>query len=239
MSLINIFQKPMEFKGIGKVYPIQLKDWDEFEEYLQILMLNNSHFEGESDDSLLVKLVRMGLENPAIIVALENIFNLITRTSTFQFNWNLDVLLFVNEEKQFVDELMYEELRKVVLHQNLLIEPKVFKSKRMQEWANDALRLKQKNSANVTLEDMVTTVSNLKGISYEKLETSTIYQLKSDFYRWQYIKRYDAISNLYGNPYAASELELPQFAECLELYADPYKDLFKSKNKMNITQALK
>lgn len=239
MSLNNIFQESSEFKGVGKIYPIQLKNWDEFEGYLQILMLNDSHFDEETNQSLLYKLVNMGMQNPAIIIGLQNIFNLITRTSTFQFNWDLDVLLFVNEEKQFVNEFMYDELRKIVLHQNILIEPKVFKNKMVQEWADKVLKARQKESANVTLEDMITSVAALSGKHYSDLADYSIYQLKSEFYRWQHIKNYDSISNLFGNPYAASELKLPQFAEYLDLYADPYKDIFKSDKGMNITQAFK
>jgi len=239
MSLNNIFQEPLEFNGVGKIYPIQLKYWDEFEGYLQILMLNDSHFEEDANQSLLYKLVNMGVQNPAIIIGLQNIFNLITRTSTFQFNWDLDVLLFVNEEKQFINEFMYDELRKIVLHQNILIEPKVFKNKMVQEWAEKVLKARQKESANVTLEDMITSVAALSGKHYSDLADYSIYQLKSEFYRWQHIKNYDSVSNLLGNPYAASELKLPQFAEYLDLYADPYKDVFKSDKGMNITQAFK
>jgi len=238
MSLTNIFQKPLEFKGVGKIYPIQMKDWDEFESYLQILMLNNTHFE-DATESLLYKLVNIGIENPAIIIGLQNIFNLITRTSTFQFNWDLDVLLFVNEEKQFINELMYDELRKVVLHQNLLIEPKVFKNPMMQEWADKVLASRNRKSANVRLEDMVTTVAALSSKHYEDLESYSMYQLKSEFYRHKHIKHYDSIANAYGNPYAASEIELPEFAQDLDLYADPYKDIFKSDKDMNIKKAIK
>jgi len=239
MSLLNIFQKPREYESFGKLYPIRMKDWDEFEDYVQILMLSNAQFEGDDGSPLFRKLVAIGSQNNDLIFGLQNLFNLVTRTSTFTIKFEGDDYWFSNDKGQIVNEFNYDELRKVILHQNLLIEPKIFKNKLMQEWADKVLKARQKDSANVTLEDMITSVAALSGKDYEKLSTYSIYQLKSEFYRWQQIKSFDAMSNLYGNPYAASEVKLPQFAEYLDLYADPYKDVFKSDKGMNITQAFK
>ena len=239
MSLHNLFNRPIVVPALGEVYSIQLKDWDEFEECLSVLMLSKANFPIEDESiPLLDRLIAYSRSNPYALTLLTKAFNLVTRSDSFQFVViQQGIYYFQDKEGRLINPSNYDEFRKVVLHQNILIEPKVFKNPLLAEWASDVLKVKSKDSANISLEDMLSTVSVFKGKDYDELEKYTIYQLKTDFQRIQQIKQYETTALLLGNPYAASEVKLTHFAEFLDLYADPYADVFKSKSNMNVNQA--
>lgn len=239
MSLDNILGKPKFVFNVGNVYPIRLKDWDRFEQHMQVLMLSKKHIPIESDVEipLLTRLIL--LQNEFIFDSLCEIFDIVTRTKSFEFRVDVDGYYFINDKSQIVNDGNYEELRKTILHQNIILEPKIFKSKLMQEWAEKALKARQKNAANVTLEDMITTVAALSGKDYSTLENYTIYQLKSEFNRWVKIKNFESKSNLYAHSFIdPNDVDIEFFAESLDLYKDPYEDIFKKKSNLNITKAL-
>ncbi|MGP7815558.1 hypothetical protein ACTXGU_00190 [Niallia sp. 01092] len=239
MLLNNIFNRPAVVEGVGEIYPIQLKDWDEFESYLSVLVLSKSNFPTEDESiPLLDRILFYISNNPDELEKLINLFNLTTRSSSFNL-YSLETYFFRDDDGKLITSLNYEEFRKVVLHQNVILEPRIFKDPRVAEWAEKALKLKNKDAANITLEDMISTVSVVKCKDYDVLEKYTMYQLKTDFQRINQIKSYDATANLLGNPYAASEVKLNHFAEYLDLYADPYKDVFKKSSSSNINQAFK
>lgn len=242
MTLNNIFNRPTVVEGVGKVFPIKIRDWEVFEGYLDLLLLSKASLPTEDESvPLLYRIISYYRDDPKSVEMLAELFNLVTQTDSFYFDVKLfpeENFCFINNEEQEINADNYEELRKVILHQNIILEPKIFKSKRVAEWARKALELKSRNSANVTLEDMITTVSVVKGVHYNELEDYSMYQLKSDFQRINMIKSFESSSNFFGNPYAASELKLTHFAETLELYADPYKDVFKDDSHMNIKEAL-
>lgn len=240
MSMDNILQKPVNINNVGNIYPIKVEDWDEFDSYLNVLMISKKHIEVKIDEDVpLLHRIVLGIRDESINQMFCEIFNLITRTDSFRLHSSPEEYFFMNDEDKIVDADNYEEIRNTVLRQNLLFEPKVYKSKMMQEWAEKVLEARSKNSANITMEDMITTVACLSGKHYWDLEKYSIYQLKCEFQRWNKIKQYDTTSILYANPYAASEVKLDHFAEYLDMYADPYADLFKSKDSLkNVNKAL-
>lgn len=240
MTLCNILQKPTFINKVGDIYPIRIKDWDEFEKHLNILMLSKKHLEVNSEEDIpLLHRIVLGYQDDIVNQSLCEIFNLITRTSTFELEVTHENYYFINRNKQIVDSDNYEEIRNIVLRQNLLFEPKVYKTKLMQEWAERVLQARKKNAANITMEDMITTIAVISGKHYKDIAKYSIYQLQSEFQRINKIKQYETISILYANPYAASEVKLDHFAEYLDMYSDPYADLFKSKDKLtNIHKAL-
>lgn len=239
MSLINIFQKPVNIKGFGNVYPIQVGDWDEFENYLNVLMISKKHIEVTIDEDIaLLHRIVLGIQDDKINNSLCKLFNLISKTDSFKLELFHDKYHFINDESQTVDFTNYDDIRNTIFHQNILFEPKVYKDPLMQQWAEKVLEARSKNAANITMEDMITTVAVLSGKHYWDLEKYSIYQLKSEFQRINKIKVYDTTSIMYANPYA-SDIKLDHFAEYLDMYADPYKDVFKSKDKLkNINKAL-
>ncbi|MEX3710878.1 hypothetical protein ABFV99_00590 [Cytobacillus horneckiae] len=238
MSLDNIFGKPSMMKDIGGIFPIRVKQWEKFQTYLPVLMMSKKQIELDSDEDLpLLHLLVLGLQSDEINNILCTVFNTITRTESFKLELKSDTYFFVNNKGQKVTPDNYEDIRKIVLHQNIIFEPKVYKNKMMQEWAEKVLEARSKNSANIDFEDMITTIAALSGKHYKDLEEYTVYQLRAEFARWNKIKEYDSTSILYANPHIASEIKLDHFAEMLDLYKDPYADVFKSNNTSKLNKA--
>lgn len=232
MSLSNIFQKPSKIKDLGFVYPVKLRDWDEFEENVTPLMYSKNHLPTEEDIPLLDRLI-FGLGDPKIIESLLKVFNIVFRCKGFTIVSDESVYGFLNENKQIIHTQNYEEIRQIILHQNILFEPKIYKTPALQKWAEKVLKARGKNSPNVTIEDMLSTVSVMSGKHYWDLEEYTIYQLRYDFNRICKIKNFESQSMMLANPYAdMSKMKYEHFAENFDMYENPYDGLFKEKSKL-------
>ena len=137
---------------------------------------------------------------------------------------------FSIEDQNKIDYSNYEKLRLVVMNQNIMIEPKIYKTEIMNKWAQKALIAKQKNAPKITLEDMLTTISTETGKHYWDLDNYSIYQIYSDFYRirkrinYETSVRYKCSMNFDPN-----SVTIEDFAESLDLYHNPYDDLFVDK----------
>lgn len=236
MKLTHIFGKPKHVEGVGDIYPIKLKDWDEFETHYQPLFITKKHFQTEDDYPLLDLLVALGLNERKIIDDLEIIFRLSLRVDNVSFTFDGEYYAFIIDETSVIHSGNYDEVRKIIMEQNLLFEPKTYKDQRLQEWANKVLEARRKNAPNVTLEDKISTVAAFNGKHYWDLENYTIYQLESEFARICAIKNYDAQSNFYARDYLdPSKFKLEHFAENLNMFKNPYDDVFKSKDKSKLS----
>lgn len=240
MSLNHIFGKSKYVSDVGNIYPIRLKDWDEFEENCEPLLITKKHFQVE-DDIPLLALVVFGLGDEQAIKNLETVFKLALRVEQVTFAYNEDYYFFMASENSIIHSGNYEEVRKIILEQNLLFEPKVYKDPLMQKWAEKVLDARRKNAPNITLEDKVSTVAALNSKHYWDLEEYTIYQLEMEFARLCAIKNYDVQSHLFARDYAdPADIKLDHFAEKIDMFKNPYDDLFKSKDKLkNINKAIK
>ena len=81
----------------------------------------------------------------------------------------------------------YEEVRNIIMKQNLMFEQKVYKNEMVREWAEMMLEERAKNSAKITIEDMITAVKNYNGLTYEQVMEETIYQLSDAFLKMAYV----------------------------------------------------
>jgi hypothetical protein len=238
MSLSNIFQKPIELNGLGFVYPVKLINWDEFEENISPIMLSKNHLQTEYDVPLLDRVV-LGLKDERIINSLCKTFNIVLNSNSFKIIVGNQSYMFMNENDQIIDSTNYDELRKIILRQNILFEPKVYKTQALQQWAEKVLKARGKNSPNVTIEDMLSTISVMAGKHYWDLEQYTIYQLRYDFNRICKIKNYETQSLAFANPYAdLSNFKLEHFAENVDMYENPYDSVFKENKLTKLNSAI-
>lgn len=239
MSISDIFSKPHYIKGIGEIYPVQLKDWEEFNICLNFLMLSEKHFETNENVPLFDMLI-FGLKDIPIIDILLNAFKIVLRNENIDYTTMEYFHGFIIDENYTITHQNYNELREVILRQNLVFEPKVYKDKLMQEWANKVLEARNKNALNVTLEDMISTVAMVSGKHYWDLEKYTIYQIQQEFQRIMKYADYNSRMIMFANPYMDhSKISTEHFVENIDMYKSPYDDLFKSKDKLsNINKAI-
>lgn len=241
MSLNHIFGKPKYVENVGNIYPVRMRDWGKFEENVRPLLLTKQNFQIEEDIPLLDLIVSLGFQEYTVINNLENIFKIVLRTENVAFVFDEYRYAFVINQESIIHSKNYDEVRKIIMEQNLLFEPKVYKSKMMQEWAEKALEARRKNAPNITLEEKISTIAAFNGKHYWDLEEYTIYQIESEFARICAFKNYDTSSHLFARDYVnPADIKLDHFAEKIDLFKNPYDDLFKTKDKLqNINKALK
>lgn len=244
MTLAHIFQKPKIIENVGEVYSVLMKDYDDFMDKANILSYSYAHFavdeisksmEIPKEEIKLLDLITIiSTQTESFEQAFDNlnvVFSIVLRKPV-ENTWGENGIYFFSGDEYLIDRNNYDDVRKAIMEQNLIFEPKVFKSKLTQEWAERVLQTRAKSSVNITIEDMVTTVAVLSGKHYWDLENYSYYQLKAEFSRISKIKNYDTSSQLLGNPYA-SDVKLDHYAENVEMFKSPYDDIFVSKNKLS------
>src|SRR5690606_5170758 len=146
MNLDYILGKPTVVEGVGNIYPVKVKDWDVFQANVNVLMYSNEHFTTDDGIPLFDKLMRIGIyENEELINQICRVLNIVCESSNFSLVGDENSVFLVNENKQVIDTYNYETIRKLIIHQNLLLEPKVYKNEIMKKWAEKALEAKNKN----------------------------------------------------------------------------------------------
>ena len=241
MTLKYIFAKPDYVENVGDVYPILLKDYDRFQEVSKILYISKKHFV-ETELPLLVLIQfnaqHLGFEDQELYLSLEELFSIVMRDEVkFHIEPNSKTIYFLSKDGGIIDFSNYDIVRSIIMRQNLIFEQKVYKNPKMQEWANKILETRQKNSSNISIEDIISTVSVLKGVNYSELQNYSLYQLYADFYRARKIKKYetDVVFKSVDTSWSIED-----FAEDLDLFKNPYDDLFVDKGKLSkLDKALK
>ncbi len=237
MSLKYIFAHPDSIEGYDEdhpinIYPIKLKDYDKFQECSKLLYITKKHF--EENPYPLLALVFMSYQQfemtqEMLIESLSNLFSLVTQMKVgFVSVENKEGFLMDNGN--IISAHNYDVVRELIMKQNLMFEQKIYKSKLMNQWAEKAIKAKQKNAPNISFEDIITTVSVGCSKHYSDLENYTIYQIYSDFYRFRKTVDYD--SNIQFKC-AGADLNLQDYAEDLDLFHNPYDDLFVSSDKLS------
>jgi hypothetical protein len=228
-SLKYIFAKSEFIDGIGDIYPIKLKDYDTFQDCVEPLYYSKKHFNGNGDFYLLDAIIRFIPPEQNMVTKLERLFSLTLKKDVL-FIFDETSYTFVIDNEHFISVHNYEKLREIIMKQNLIFEPKVYKDPLVQQWAMKALEAKSKNSVKMEIEDMVSTVATFSGKHYSDLAEYTIYQLKSEFNRISKIKGYD--TNV-AYRCVGAEVPIDYFAESIDMFKNPYDDAFKSKDKLN------
>lgn len=231
MGFIEISGKPAEIDGYDAkhpilIYPVLVESYDKLSDYSKFLTISKDLFP-ESDAPLLMILLSIHKqlqETPeSMLDKMCKLFELVTRSSV---GYMPDGKFVVNNEN-VIGEHNYDDIRKIIMQQNLIFEPKVYKNPLVQEWANKAIDARRKKNEKITIEDMITTVKSCQGITYEQIFKQTIYQLYADFYRMCKRMAFDK-DCLFAT--VSDKITIKSFAENIDLYeeANPYKDLFRS-----------
>ena len=229
----DIFGKSTFIKNVGEIYPVKVKDYDVFSENSGLLYISKNHFDERFQQYPLLDLIiasysSLNLSGEDFLNQFCQLFELVTckKVSVGESNKQL---MFKVGENNFINSENYEDIRKEIMRQNLMHEQKVYKTELMRKWAEKAMKAKQKTAPKISLEDIITTISVGCSKTYSELENYTIYQIYSDFYRLRKMVEYD--SNVQFRC-AGADLKLEDYAEDLDLYHNPYDDLFVSADKL-------
>jgi hypothetical protein len=245
-SVKYIFAQPDYIEGIGNVYPIKLKDYDKYQECSKLLYISKNNFV-ECDIPLLglvfLSVEQLNLTEEQLITSFEELFSLVLKKEV-KLKDSEDIFWFEildnNKHKNTINNRInfnnYDILRSIIMKQNLIFEPKVYKNKIVQEWANKVLEARAKSSEKITMEDFITTVKNFNGLTYDQIMEQTIYQIYADFYRISKIKKFDQ-SNLFATV-STEAISIEHFAQNINMFESPYDNLFVDSSKLNKLNSL-
>ncbi|MCY9594033.1 hypothetical protein PC41400_08065 [Paenibacillus chitinolyticus] len=236
-SVKYILGKPEVIQEAGEIFPIKVKDYDEFNDCRNVLYINKNHFSNEYQEYPLLDLIVYGYKDVEMIRQLKLLIKLVTGYDP-QLHEDKNGCSFIISGDKKVYSGNYDSFRRIVMRQNLLFEQKVYKNKLTQEWANKAIEAKSKNGIPITFEDMITTVSVITGKTYDQIGEQTIYQLTADFKRIARDKSYH--TSIAMKCAGAEKVSIEHFAEEINMFENPYDNLFVGKDNLNnLNKALK
>jgi hypothetical protein len=233
-----ILAKPDFIDGIGNVYPIKVSDYDEFIECSGVLNIRKEHFNEDAKPYQLLDLLIFGIgEKEKTVNSLEKLFALVTKRDV-QYIENNEKYAFIIDEDHFITNANYGILRQTIMKQNLIFEQKIYKDPLVAEWAQKVLQQRSKGGVKITIEDMLSTVSVVASKSYSEIAEMTIYQMNADFKRITKDKDYHVAISM--KCAGADKVNVNYFAEEINMFKNPYDDLFVSPDKLkNLNQAIK
>lgn len=201
-----------KFEEVGgiKLYPVKVLDWEEFQPLSSKFLLYGYDFLdyrlGAGEETLLFDLVVSIITNDILngskeqcqaLKDFERMFSIILRTESKLMldkgtgKWWLE---FDNgDNKGKIDRDNYDEIRDVVMRQNLIHEPLIVEDEYSQEIIDEGIKAMSKGGSKSDLESMVAYVVNLKGIDASEMSDYSYYRLRCDVEMWQRIEMNRAI----------------------------------------------
>lgn len=197
------------------LYPVKVKNYKEFEKYIKYFMFSKKHYKLDNKSNLFEYVIAVGISTQSnskanknkniskqecldmVIKDFEVVFSIICREKisldmiSFQTE---NEIKFVNEDKTIkITSKNFELVRKIVLKQNAIKEPKIFEDEIEERLAEKFLKAQSKrNKGNLINElgEIANLVSCVTGKSYEQLYNQNILQLYSDYFRCISIEMY-------------------------------------------------
>lgn len=242
-QLKEILNRPEYVENIGLVYPITIKDYDDFQKPSKLLLYSKDHFRDvqkgiDVEISLYECIALMILQEENYQPYVNDLIRLFELTLHKEVEFNYDAFEFYIKDTNFIiNKNTYGQYRDVVMRQNLIFSPKVYKNKFTQMIAEKVLMSKSKNSLDISFEDKISTVVTMSHKTFSDIENWSIYQLENVFQRILQLINYQN-SMLFKT--VSSEVPNPtHFAEKIDLHINPYDGLFKDKSKLNkLNQAI-
>jgi hypothetical protein len=254
-----LFDLPCIIDNIN-IYSVKITKWKQFQKYIPYLIMSKEHYKLAEDQSLLMcAIVNMmqvynNNEYPQdeelklkllhyILKELCDLFSIVTRTNiSYEENKELGYC-FVNHDKDIqICENNFDILRRVILKQNILFEPIIYKSKFKEKWARSVARGRAKNSKSLSLAEIISIVRGGLKISYEEINNLNIFQLYVDYYRLDNTKSFETIT-LLKTTYGMDWGQLPNinYTDAIidKLLRNPELDYFKDFDMGEVTEALK
>lgn len=224
------------------IYPVKILDWNNFRKYIGLFIQSKEHYNLNNDDELLRFIITnnsidKNTEKPndillsSILFMICDAFNIITRSNDFEYIIDGDVFKFISKSNKYiVTNNNFEEIRKVVLKQNLQFEPIIYESEFKRKWAEKVKHGRMKKNEGLSISEIINFVRCGLCISYKEISEMNIFQLYSDFRRINNNKEFDTIS-LLKTTYGIERDKLPNisYTEKIfnELMKNPELDYFK------------
>nr|DAW63518.1 MAG TPA: hypothetical protein [Caudoviricetes sp.] len=234
----DIFNLPRIVKGVGEVYPVLLKDYMNFMQVAWILKYNKKHTYTEDEEiSTLEAILFKDFScselkdingNDAVkykAYCIKCLIEIVCK-DIVEVNFQ-DKCFYIGKTKEkCVNKFNYDVFRKVVMEQNLIQEEKFYKSKIVAKKMADAREVRSRKQGNIQFEDIISTIKNFSGVSYETIYKQSYYQTITDFSRIRNIKEHD-LTVLFASQFGTKQVKIVDFSCDLELMKDSSKESIK------------
>lgn len=234
----DIFNLPRIVKGVGEVYPVLLKDYMNFMQVAWILKYNKKHTYTEDEEiSTLEAILFKDFScselkdingNDAVkykAYCIKCLIEIVCK-DIVEVNFQ-DKCFYIGKTKEkCVNEFNYDVFRKIVMEQNLIQEEKFYKSKLVAKKMADAREVRNRKQGNIQFEDIISTIKNFSGVSYEDIYKQSYYQTITDFSRIRNIKEHD-LTVLFASQFGTKQVKIVDFSCNLELMKDNSKESIK------------
>lgn len=237
-----------------KLYPIQVKYWNRFQNYIPLFMFSKEHYKLEDDKQLLRFIITIHSTSKetkrADSILLENIlskfcdaFNIVSRCNDFKYDIRDDDFIFESKSNNcIIDKNNFNIIRQIILKQNLQFEPIIYESEFKRMWAEKVKRGKMKKNEGLSISEIINFVRCGLYISYKEISEMNIFQLYSDFRRINNNKEFDTIS-LLKTTYGIEWDKLPNvnYTEKIfdQLMRNPELDYFKDLDDGGIGEVMR
>lgn len=249
-----LFDIPCPVMNCGDVYPIKVKDYKRFNKYTKYISFGAKHLGVKEDSDLLKGLIGLVLRDMngdidikthqelvysnlyKIFEELEELFSLVTRK---QIKMNKEVetnYVFTSSDNSVViSDYNFNEVRKVILKQNLLHEPKIYEHELTRKWAEKVKKARLKKNPPTPFSEIINIVRSELKIPYKEIQELNILQLYVDYSRICNTKHADTITLFKTVTSDPKKLPNIEFSDGVieKLYANPDETLFKENTKLN------
>lgn len=249
-----LFDLPCPVMNCGDIYPIKIKDQKLFGKYTKYISFSAEHLGLENDSDLLKGIISLILRDMngdidikthqelvysnlyKIFEELEELFSLVTRKQIKMNKEMTSNYVFASSDNSVViSDYNFNEVRKVILKQNLLHEPKIYKNKITQKWAEKVKKARLRNNPPTPLSEIINIVRNELKIPYSEILKLNILQLYVDYSRVCNTKEFDVITLFKTVSSEPKKLPKVNFNDSVieKLYKNPDDTYFKEGSKLN------
>ena len=235
--------------------PVRLMDWEKFIPVAyEMLRLNNELLRKrlKLDESVLlydyvldymIKMSeeRFGQEGSFALVLISSVFSLCYRLPVEPMLQKKDgdvnlVFKIGDNDEDLITRDNYEEIRAMIMEQNLIFEPIVAPNKKSQDIIDKAIERKRSSGSNVetNLESMIILVSKSRPIT----EDYTYYQLQADYEMVLRLEQSRAIPTYRA---VGADIDPIELGAILSIHEDPYsfEKMFRKNDRSKDAEMLK
>ncbi len=235
--------------------PVRLMDWEKFIPVAyEMLRLNNELLRKrlKLDESILLYdymldyMIKMseekfGQEGTFALVLISSVFSLCYRLPVEPMLQKKDgethlVFKIGDNDEDLITRYNYEEIRTVIMEQNLIFEPIVAPNQKSQDAIDKAIERKKNSGSNVetNLESMIILVSKSRPVT----EDYTYYQLQADYEMVLRLEQSRAIPTYRA---VGADIDPIELGAILSIHDDPYsfEKMFRKNDRAKDKEMLK
>lgn len=244
-----LFDEPYTHKSFI-LYPIKVKQYKEFMKYINYFLFSKKHYGIDNKQNLFeytitVNMARIKQQSSAEISTQDTILQVVNEfTEAFTIICREPIYVdkdkliegeieFINEKRTInINKGNFELIRKIVLKQNMITEPKIFEDEIEAQLAEKWMKAQRKNNKGVSgMGEIANLVSCYTGKSYEELYNQNVMQLYADYYRCINTENFKTTS-LFRT--VSDKVDIVNFTQEItsSLFADPYAGMWKDRSQI-------